>query len=269
MALRKLEDAFEEFKAYVAGGAPDLGVPQGITITDVRYVTPKLAVITVGWDAVEGADGYDVEHEFGSPYVPFMRLIEHVRTTSCTIGGERPFLVAPGGPYTVAVFPTIGVKRSAVSGVAELQVPAYTPPEPSFPTPVASIAGEIVNDSLVVELLIGPPGADTQPVKFRHTQDPDVADTGSWILTIDSQTAAQLGLPNEGPLQATGVGGTVTGYYTHVDVEFGPGGHRDNNVGATVLDGFSECLVGLKYAVDRKLIVAVDTVRATLSYYKA
>lgn len=274
MAIQKLEAAFDEFKAFVAGGAPDLGVPQNIQITKTTFVTPALAIIDLDWTAVEGADGYDVEHEFGNVYAPDMRLVEHVTTNACMIGGDKPFLVAVGGPYTVAVYATQGGKRAPVPGVAVLTVPAYeapapvAPPEPAFPTPVAWVQGSMQGNALYAPVLVGPPGAQTTQVQFRHTTDPAVADSGAFTIVIDPVTAAALGLPNKGPVDASGVGGAAAGYFTEIDLEFPGNGKRYDSEEAVVLPSFKECLIGLSFAAKYGYTMAVDTVKATLSYYQ-
>jgi len=275
--LDRIERAFEELRRELEPIAPDLGVPTNIRIANTQFADPDHAVITVVWDPPEGADGADVEHEFWpaapvpggpSPYEPAMRLIRHVTAPRIVIGGAAPFLLAPGSQYTLAIYATQAGKRAPVPGVATLQIPPYEPPG-RFPEPYAWAQGQIVNDALVVPVLIGPPGGATTQVHFRHTQDPDIADSGAFELTIDSQTADALNLPNLGAADVSGVGGGATGYYTQVDIEFPGNGRRENNVNAVVISGFGACLIGLRFAVNRRLIMAEDTVQARLIYWQA
>lgn len=277
--LAKLKQDFEAFIDTASQGAPDLGVPQGIAITHTVFITEKLAAITVGWDAVEGADGYDVEHEFGPDMnLPGMRLIEHVASNCCTIGGQKPFLVATDSPYTVAIYATLGEKRAAVPGVAQLEVPAYAPPMPAgakFREPVAWAQGQVENESLVVQVEIGGPTGTTKAVALRHAkqpvvpQDQEVADSGAAYIVIDQATADELGLPNNGPAPMEGVGGAAPGYWTTCDLIFPGNGYRATNQRAAVLPSFHECLVGFDFPDSLGLVMCVDTARGVLSYFDA
>lgn len=264
-----LEDAERHVEAAVTGENPaaNLPPPGSLTLNSVTWPTPDHPLATFQAALPSGADEIWFYHAFGDPYAPDLRLIAKSPTGTVTIG-EAPFLLTPGGPYTIAAFSAKDGFRAPVPLSEQFEIPAYEAPN-RFPEPLAWAQGQIEEDALVVSILVGPPGGQTQQVRFKHTKDPDIADTGAFMLTIDAQTAQALGLPNLGAADVSGVGGAASGYYTKVDVEFPGNGHRDNNVNAVVIDGFGECLIGLRYAVDRHLIVAIDTVRATLSYYQA
>ena len=263
-----LDDALQRVEDAVTGGpSVDLPPPTSLTLVSVAWPHPDRPLATFHADLPSGADEIWFYHAFGDPYAPELRLIAKSPTGTVTVG-TAPYLLTPGGPYTLSAFAAQGGHRAPVPLTEQFEIPAYEAPG-RFPEPLAWAQGEIVGDALQVSILVGPPGGATQAVRFIHTKDPDIADTGAFMLTIDSQTAQALGLPNLGAADVAGVGGAASGYYTRVDIEFPGNGHRSDNVNAVVIDGFGECLIGLRYAVDRHLIVAIDTVKATLSYYQA
>lgn len=256
--------------------AAALGVPSGLALTQTVYgIDRKHPLGTFAVTAPKGADELWVYHSFGNPYSPDERLIEKVAVgadgTATFVVGHAPFTLNGGGPYTLAVYGGAGGRRAPVPLVKEFQIPAYVAPVSAngMPEPVAWAQGQIQGDALIVPVLVGPPGAATTKVQFRHTAEPDIADSGAFTIVIDPATATALGLPNNGPVDASGVGGAAKGYYTTIDLEFPGNGARYNSEKAVVLPSFNECLIGLSFAVNHKYIFAVDTVRATLSYYPA
>jgi len=242
-----------------------LGVPADLHLASADAVSATRAVLTFAWAAVPGATAYDICHEFGSPYVPGMRLIATVAATEATVGTSPPFTVAPGHPYTVAVYARSAKGRAPVPAVLEVQAPEYVPPAVATPggrPPIATIRGQIVADSLQVPIVVGAPGIDLSTVSPTTF----IVDTGAFEVALDTATAAALHLPNDGPLAVSGVGGSTEGYQTHIDVQLGPGGPVYRGVNAVVVPNFGSNLWGLRFAVDRGLALTLDTRAATLTY---
>jgi len=237
--------------------------PANLRVTSIEVLSPTRALLYVAWDPVPGATLYRYGHD--GPDGAWHRVIATTPDTTAEIGQSLPFVVAPGSPYTWYV--QAGVSYGAEElwsdpAVMEVQVPEYVPPEPSTAKPVASVTGQIENDALVVPLLVGKPGGDLSDVSF-------VVDTGAFECAIDAATAQALGLPNLGPIQVGGVGGSAAAYLTQVDVQFGPGGTVYRSVNAVAIDGFGQNLWGLRFAVDRGYELRLNTRSATLAYYEA
>jgi hypothetical protein len=248
-----------------------LGVPANLRLVEADVAAPHRALLTLAWDAVQGANGYAVCHSFGNPYAPSVHLILMTEATEATVGATEPFVVQPGQPYTVAVYGMSDKGLGAVPAVLEVQVPAYIPPPPvdvRFPDPVAWAPGQVVDDSLVLSVLVGGPGGKKQ-VAFRHAKAPEVADSGAATVVIDAATAQELGLPHLGAAPFTGVGGQADGYWTECDLEFPGNGYVAQNVAAAVLPSFGECLIGFNFPESLGLVMCVDTVRGILSYFRA
>jgi hypothetical protein len=97
---------------------------------------------------------------------------------------------------------------------------------------------------------------------------PFILDTGAYERALDAQTAAALNLPNLGATDVGGVGGQAQAFNTQVDVQLGPGGPVFKSVPAVAIEGFGQNLWGLRFAVDNRLKLTLDTVTATLTYEK-
>lgn len=249
-----------------------LGVPANLALVKADVTDADRALLTFTWDAVDGANEYWVYHEFGNPYMPDQRLAAKVPACSVTIGGTPPFLVAPGAPYTIAVYAAAGGAHAPVPAVLEVHVPPYVAQSPAavaFPEPFAWAPGTVENDSLVAPILVGAPGSQKQQVSFRRTKTQDIADSGAYSIVIDPATAQMLGLPNNGPVDVSGVGGGATGYATEIDLEFPGNGTRVYGQYAVVISTFQECLIGFMFAVERGLVMCEDSQRGVLSYFKA
>lgn len=245
-----------------AATASPPAVPTGLTASRIEVLSPDRALVWIAWLPVPGATIYQYGHV--GPDGEWHRMIGTTTATQAEIGDDLPFVVSPGGPYTVYV--QAGSQYGTHElwsdpAVLEIHVPAYVAPEPKSSAAVAEVTGQILNDALVVPLLMGAPGGALQTVQC-------VVDTGAFECAIDATTASQLGLPNLGATTVGGVGGSASAYLTQVDVQFGPGGTKYEKVNAVAIEGFGQNLWGLRFAVDRQYRLCLDTKAATLAYYE-
>lgn len=276
--IERIESELEAFKgrlfaaAPILTAAPDLGVPQNVRLASVHFVDEHHAVITVDWDSVTDADGYDVDHEFGNMAMPGLRLIEHVSGTSIVIGGAAPFAVAPGAQYTIAVYATLGGKRAPVPAAVPIDVPPYEPPAPvpvpgeAYAPPVpyeviqASLGEEEAAKAIIFQHeIIGPLGSEV--VTFQM-------DTGAYTSTLALTTAQaqKLGLPTLGTSQVTGVDGTpLTVTDTQVTVPLGTAGSK--TIPAIIDDSISVCLWGATLEIDDGVAFAWNPKTAKIGFF--
>jgi len=120
-----------------------------------------------------------------------------------------------------------------------------------------------VNKSTYEALLsvgIAAPGHDPQQQQVQF-----VLDTGAFELTLPSGIAQSLGLPNLGPVEVGGVGGTTAGYWSVCDVVFP--GKTFPNVNCVVLESFPMPLFGLRFAINRNLGIDLDLPEQTVTFY--
>lgn len=270
-ALLEREDTAKAATPTLGAVDDSLGVPANLTLVRADVTGPDRALLTYGWDAVDGAQNYLIGHSFGNPYAPAFRPIAMVGGLEATIGATKPFVVQPGQPYTVAVYAVSAKGRAPVPAVLEVQVPEYVAQSPAaaaFPQPVAWAPGTVENDSLVVQVLVGGPGGK-KAVGFVHAKTPEVADSGAATIIIDQATAQALSLPNKGAAPFRGVGGAADGYWTECDLEFPGNGYVAQDQVAAVLPSFGQCLVGFDFPESLGLVMCVDTKRGVLSYFKA
>lgn len=117
---------------------------------------------------------------------------------------------------------------------------------------LASIPGIIQNDAFYFTVNVN--GVDVPDM---------VMDTGAFELTFNGNVANALGLPNLGPIQIGGVGGTSSAYQSACNLNIG--GQTYSNIPCIVDPSFSLAgLFGLRFFVDNQLALALDTVNQQL-----
>ncbi len=96
-----------------------------------------------------------------------------------------------------------------------------------------------------------------------------ILDTGAFELTFTQKVANQLGLPNLGPIQVGGVGGTAQAYRSECEIEIN--GNRFPNTPCIVDPSFTEGsgLFGLRFFLDNKIMLQLDPVKQTLTVSRA
>lgn len=113
-------------------------------------------------------------------------------------------------------------------------------------TNIATIRGTINNDAFYFPLTIN-----------GKTVDNMILDTGAFELTFNGQVASQLRLPNLGPVQIGGVGGTAQAYHSLCNLQIG--GETYYNVPCIVDPNFQSAgLFGLRFFVDNQLSLQLD-----------
>ncbi len=128
-------------------------------------------------------------------------------------------------------------------------VPASVPAA----TPLAVIAGSVAGDAFHMSIALGP---NPTPVDM-------VLDTGAFEMLLTKEIADQLSLPNDGPLDISGVTGSSPAYTSHVAVTLN--GH-DFTIHCVVDPEYTGTpLFGLRFFVDHSLTLSLDTVTQTLT----
>lgn len=93
-----------------------------------------------------------------------------------------------------------------------------------------------------------------------------VLDTGAFELLLTQSDADALGLPNLGPLQVAGVGGSSSAYQSQVSLSIG--GSAFSNVPCVVDPTFNQNLFGARLLIDQGLAILVDPVASTLTFFQ-
>jgi len=124
---------------------------------------------------------------------------------------------------------------------------------------LATISGQVVNDAFYFGLPVKNSSGIFENVLF-------LLDTGAFEMLLTSGTAQELGLPNQGPIEISGVGGAQSAYNTQVTFKLG-----DNEFTTpAVVDestSFGINLFGLRFSVDNQLTLQLDLQARTLSFY--
>lgn len=117
---------------------------------------------------------------------------------------------------------------------------------------LASVPGTIQNDAFYFTLSVN--GNEVQNL---------ILDTGAFELTFNGDVANGLGLPNLGPIQIGGVGGSAQAYQSVCDLQIGTQSYT--GVPCIVDPSFTDPgLFGLRFFVDNQLSLALDTVNQVL-----
>jgi len=124
---------------------------------------------------------------------------------------------------------------------------------------LATISGQVVNDAFYFGLSVKNSGGTFENILFLF-------DTGAFEMLLTAGIAQQLGLPNQGPTEISGVGGAQSAYNTQVTFKLG-----DNEfVIPAVVDestSFGINLFGLRFSVENQLTLQLDLQARTLSFY--
>lgn len=90
-----------------------------------------------------------------------------------------------------------------------------------------------------------------------------VMDTGAFELTFNQRVASQLGLPNLGPIQIGGVGGSALAYQSECEIEIN--GRRFPKTPCIVDASLTEAgLFGLRFFIDNQLKLELNPVTKIL-----
>jgi len=124
---------------------------------------------------------------------------------------------------------------------------------------LGTVSGQVVNDAFYFGLPVKNSGRTFENVLF-------LCDTGAFEMLLTAGVAQGLGLPNQGPIEISGVGGAQNAYNTQVTFKLG-----DNEFTTpAVVDestSFGINLFGLRFSVDNQLTLQLDLQARTLSFY--
>ena len=235
---------------------------QNLHVVLAQATDADTAVVVLAWDPVAGAGAYLVDHVFQMfGGLAGLRTIGATTVPSFAVGSYAPFTITLGSTYTLGVRAYAPGVESPAS-VIEVQVPPYGASSGSTPStgaaPLATVSLTEVQDSFQFSYpLTGPDG--TADVPF-------VLDTGAFEILLPQSVADALGLPNLGPLQVSGVGGSSTAYQSQVTLSIGTETFADVN--CVVDPTFTQNLFGARLLIDHGLAILVDPVAQTLSFYQ-
>lgn len=227
-----------------------------------QAVNAQSAVVVLSWDPVPGADAYLVDHVFrlfGG--VTGLRTIGETTVPSFAVGSYTPFAVTPGATYALSVRACAPGSESPAATI-EVEVPPYGTRSGSSPntgaTPLATVRLIVAQDSFQFSYpLTGPDG--TADVPF-------VLDTGAFEMLLTQGVADSLGLPNLGPVQVSGIGGSSTAYQSQVTLSIGT--EMVTDVHCVVDPTFTQNLFGARLLIDHGVAILVDPVTETLTFYQ-
>jgi hypothetical protein len=125
-----------------------------------------------------------------------------------------------------------------------------------------TVQGQVDHDAFLLPVRLGAPGADpTEPITMQ-------LDTGAFEPLLTLAVAEALQLPNEGPLEISGVTGSSSAYASHMSVALvGTDGQVQQwlSVACTVDPSFTGTpLLGLRFFIEAKLQLTLDPVNAQL-----
>jgi len=124
---------------------------------------------------------------------------------------------------------------------------------------LAAINGQVVNDAFYFGLPVKNSGGTFENVLFLF-------DTGAFEMLLTAGVAQGLGLPNQGPIEISGLGSVQSAYNTQATFKL------SNNEFTTpaVVDentSFGINLFGLRFSVENQLTLQLDLQARTLSFY--
>jgi len=124
---------------------------------------------------------------------------------------------------------------------------------------LATINGQVVGNAFYFGLPVKNSGGTFENVLF-------LLDTGAFEMLLTSGTAQQLGLPNQGPTEISGVGGAQSAYNTQVTFQLGD---NEFTIPAVVDEStdFGINLFGLRFSVENQLTLQLDLQSRMLSFY--
>jgi peptidoglycan hydrolase-like protein with peptidoglycan-binding domain len=124
---------------------------------------------------------------------------------------------------------------------------------------LGTISGQVVGDAFYFGLEVKSGAGVLVPVIF-------LCDTGAFEMLLTAGTAGGLGLPNQGPMNISGVGGAQSAYNTTVTFKLGD---NEFTVPACVDEStaFGINLFGLRFSVENQLTLQLDLEAKTLSFY--
>jgi len=124
---------------------------------------------------------------------------------------------------------------------------------------LGTISGQVVGDAFYFGLPVKNSGGTFENVLF-------LCDTGAFEMLLTAGVAQSLGLPNQGPIEISGVGGAQNAYNTTATFKLG-----DNEFTTpAVVDestSFGINLFGLRFSVENQLTLQLDLQARTLSFY--
>jgi hypothetical protein len=256
---------YRDLRAEILGVDQSLGVPSNLRLGATTFQGTR-PICSWTADAPTSADELWWYHSFGDPYRPSERLIAKLPVgDALTIGGTAPWLLSPGGPYTLAVYAAAQGRRAPVPLVAEFTIPTRPPGRIELPPPI-----EVIQLDKVLE-------AETYSYQFDHAIEGPMGsatlhwlyDTGAFrfLIVLTPAAAAALGLANLGPIDLSGVGGSASGYKTTVAI---PLGDRVYQAQKAVVDPtFTQNLWGAEFEIDQALAFALNPVSARLAFWHA
>lgn len=126
----------------------------------------------------------------------------------------------------------------------------------SSPSPVVTLKGKVANDGFYFDV----------PVSGASNGTTMHLDTGAFEMLLTKTVADALKLPNDGPLNVSGVTGSSNAYKSHVTLDFGSG-QVYKDVPCVVDPSFTgTSLFGFRFFIDNQLAVQVNPVAQTVEF---